>query len=353
MSLINQMLRDLEARRAGNAKPNDLFDGIKSSYEVYDRRFSASFWLTIFFSCLALILLAGFAYNMLAHNNFFEKKTTAWENRSIMVAPHEHEASEETAVGAVAMIPPMTTVTGVTKAVHLPVTAANKAPQNLKHSMEALASMNHENFFASEEDADRVKTIVPVSIEERANIEFQQVEELIEQQSFPEAIAKLKSLLKFFPQYQQARLALAELLSKQENFSEALTILQAGLRDNPKSIEYVEALAHIFLKQGKKKEALATLSSAKPTLQENAEYYALMAGVYHQLGEYDHAIALYKKLLDHNPGNSIWWLGLANSFDQQGSNKAAIGAYRHAHDLYSLSPSLQSYVDSRLDSLGG
>lgn len=364
MSLINQMLRDLEARQARNLSPNELFAGIRSSYEISHPK---SLWYSVF-QILLVLLLAFFVSGMLyylytewRHAVVSRKSIKQIVTNTVLVSPKQHVAQAvESPIPAIASIPAMTIVTSsaessqiASKSEHAKAEIIKRSPPPLKQSIKALAAMSHGNFYAPEEATDQVKTQIPSTPEELARQQYQEAEQLIEQRSFPEAIETLRKVLQLAPKFHPARLALAELLEKHQDIAAATALIQEGLRENPQAVDFIQAQAQLFLTQEKPLLALKILNTIKPQLEDNPDYYALMAGVYHHLGEYSQAISIYRKLLSYNPSNSVWWLGLGVSCEQQGSRKAAIAAFRHAHDLYSLQPTLQNYVDARLDALGG
>jgi tetratricopeptide (TPR) repeat protein len=112
-----------------------------------------------------------------------------------------------------------------------------------------------------------------------------------------------------------------------------------------------EVKARWFAAQGKLSAALDVLNSARPPVKENLEYFALMASYYQQEGQFAEAVDTYSLLLEQNSDIADWWVGMAIGLDQMQRYNDAVLAYRQALALPNLKSSLASFSQSRLQQL--
>lgn len=112
-----------------------------------------------------------------------------------------------------------------------------------------------------------------------------------------------------------------------------------------------EIKARWYAAQGRLEAALVTLNSALPPVGESPEYYALMASYYQQEGQFAEAVDTYSLLLEQNSDIADWWVGMAIGLDQMQRYNDAVLAYRQALALPNLKSSLASFSQSRLQQL--
>ncbi len=112
-----------------------------------------------------------------------------------------------------------------------------------------------------------------------------------------------------------------------------------------------ELKARILLARDKKTQALALLSMALPPIQEHVEYHALLAGLSQQLADHPRAVEKYTELLNIQPHEPKWWLGLGISLERLGQNQAAIKAYQRAVTGKTMNTQLVAYAKHRVSEL--
>lgn len=164
------------------------------------------------------------------------------------------------------------------------------------------------------------------------------------------AIPELEQLLDIDSHHHQARLLLASLYIQQERLVRSKEILATGLKDNPGHAPLAKLYAQLLVAQSRDREAISHLQRALPDASEDAEYHALLAGIYQRTGETLTAAQYYQAALDLSPEHGEWWMGLGISQEQAGSTKAALASYRRALK-YPLTAVLQEYITTRLESL--
>jgi tetratricopeptide (TPR) repeat protein len=170
--------------------------------------------------------------------------------------------------------------------------------------------------------------------------------------NYSTAITQLSDLLKFAPNYNDARVSLAALLLDQNDKLSAEKIVNAGLQLTPGYAPLVELKARMLTSEGQIKTALTLLQTAPPSIEENPDYYALIAALYEQSNNDNLAISLYRQLLTINPQQGNWWFGLGVSLDKERQLTDAKNAYTKAIALGHLSTDSLTYLQRRLHELG-
>ncbi len=343
MSLINQMLRDLENRKAKQAGySGGKLPGVVPIYKREDLAFPWSIRLGGI--VIAAVLLGmGLQYGM---NRWHHPKQQALKSVYSQIPSIPSGWAGETQGSLTALTQEIKRLREETEAQnHLTLTK-----WDVQKYKETLRSDDTEKPSLKKATEPRlIKTEVLASPKEVADKAYRAIIPYIDQNRPAVALSKLQALLKKYPQCLSARMALAQLLQRQNKIAEAIQELKSGLSYTPESPDYIELLATLLTEEGKFAEALQVLNQMQPFIDENPSYYALMAGLYEHLEQYSIAISIYKQLLRFNPNSSVWWLGLGISLERSGDRKEAIHAYNQAREAEDLKPALRSYVESRLN----
>ena len=183
--------------------------------------------------------------------------------------------------------------------------------------------------------------------------QYQSALNAIKNGQYQEAITQLSFLLKIDQKYQDARVSLAALLIDQGYMTQAKRIVNAGLDINPDAIPLVELKARLLTHEGKIKEALQLLQSSSPSIIDNPDYYAFIAALYERSNHYDLAIKTYRELLQNNQDNSSFWFGLGVSLEKNGQIKEANSAYTKALSTGNLDTESITFLQKRLQVLQG
>jgi MSHA biogenesis protein MshN len=165
-----------------------------------------------------------------------------------------------------------------------------------------------------------------------------------------EAIDQLKDVLARASDHHQARLLLARLYIRQQQNSDAEILLQDGLASHPLYAPYARLLAHLLVTDNRHDDAIARLESALPGALRDADFQALLAGLYQRSGKPAAAVQHYTRALELRPQQGEWWMGLGISQEQSGNRDAARTAYREALQ-FRLDAALRDYIDKRLRQL--
>lgn len=148
----------------------------------------------------------------------------------------------------------------------------------------------------------------------------------------------------------EARLLLAGLYLQQQRSARAESLLATGLLQFPQHAPYARLYGQLLTAQARDSEAINVLQNALPNATGDAGYHALLAGLYQRNGRPADAVAHYRAAVRLTPEQGAWWTGLGISSEQTGDTGAAVAAYRRALQQ-ALEPAVESYVQERLGQL--
>lgn len=190
-----------------------------------------------------------------------------------------------------------------------------------------------------------------ISPQQQAQDEYSQALALIQQGHKNAAVPHLETTLQLDPDQSAARRTLAGLLLESRRNAEAEQLLQAGLRHDPRQSSLAMLLARLQVERGAMQQALQTLETTMPYADQRADYHAFLAAVLQRLKRNKEAITHYQIALHLEPDSAVWWMGLGISFEAVDDDEDARDAFQHAADMHKLKPQLQAFVERRLKAL--
>ena len=385
MSIVNDMLNDLEKRRGEQTKSDiniDWMAGEKNATK--NRYFRPLLWLAS--GLVFLAIATGVWRNINTANTEAVEHLSNAENiikaADSPMAVQPVETSEPNEVRALAASkvakpiiakpivakPTVSESRAIVKASVLAsevVTLTNRPAQVTADSAEVVdekisqpnslrpteksrsaATMTSEN-----KVAQIVRAPTPRSSEQRDRSAFKKAEELIRDKQSAAAEQVLVNETTSNPQAVRSGTALASLLISQRRFEEAQELLVHLLRENPDSIELVKTQARLFLVTIKPRKAMDLLMKFSPPMSAHTDYYELLGLSARQEQQYELSVQAYKGLLRYNASRGDWWVGMAIALDMQGEIKAARSAYRSALRSKKIAPTLRDYAQQRLSAL--
>jgi MSHA biogenesis protein MshN len=186
---------------------------------------------------------------------------------------------------------------------------------------------------------------------ERAEAEFRRALTFVNQGRMAEGMEAFRAALTLDPGYETARQTHVSLLLDARRVDEAAVSLQEGLEINPGNTTFASLLARILVERNDLKAALALLQKHGGAAGNNADYLAFVAALQQRLGQYREASEQYQQALRLAPQAGPWWVGLGISFESLRRDTDAAQAFRRAREAGSLNAELASYVDQRLKAL--
>jgi MSHA biogenesis protein MshN len=162
-----------------------------------------------------------------------------------------------------------------------------------------------------------------------------------------EAVAGLHRALREEPQNANARQMLLSVLVEQRQWPEAEAILRDGLDLMPSNAGWAMALARIEVEQGRTDQAWATLQKYMAAGQGNADYQGFAGVLLQRLQRPAEAVGHYQAALRLKP-DARWWAGLGLALDAAGHPDDAHEAFRRALAIGGLAPATATAIERRL-----
>lgn len=186
------------------------------------------------------------------------------------------------------------------------------------------------------------------TLRQRAEYEFARGAAAVHQGRASEARAAFEAALQIDPALHGARQALVGVLVDARQPAEAMRVLQEGLQIAPSQSGFAMMLARLQVERGDLEGGVQTLGRSLEYAGGNADYLAFFAGLLQRQQRHADAIELFDRALRLRPGNGIWLLGLGMSLEAGGRDAEAREAFRRARASGNLPPDLQAYADQRL-----
>lgn len=188
------------------------------------------------------------------------------------------------------------------------------------------------------------KSLPGGSAQEHSDQEYRRAAGLVGQGRGSEAANVLRAVLKENPGHGPSRQLLLKLLVDQRAFGEAIALLEEGLKQNPERLSWGLALARLQMEKGDGDGAWRTLQRMSAQGAASVEYHALTAAVLQRLGRHHEAADQYRAALSIAPNEGRWWLGLAMALEAEGNGAEAKKAFATAKAM-GLPGDLANYAE--------
>ena len=189
------------------------------------------------------------------------------------------------------------------------------------------------------------------SIRDKAEVEFRRAVGLVNQGRVAEGMEAFRQALQIDPAHETARQTMVALQIESKRYDDAMQTLGEGIAASPKSIQFVMLLARLLVERNDAAGALAVLDKHGAGAEANPDFRAFRAALQQRMGRHAEAIEEYRAALALSPGAGQWWIGLGISQQAQAQGKDALESFRRAKGAGNLTPELASYVDQRIRQL--
>lgn len=191
-----------------------------------------------------------------------------------------------------------------------------------------------------------------LSFIERDRLQVQEALRLASSNRTDLAMQQLSEFVADNPSAHNSREAMVKLALQQGDTLTAQQLLHTGLALDASRAGYIKLQARMMLSAGQPEQALQLLSARVPTIQEDVEYHDILATAYLSVQNYARAAQSYEALVQSNRSEGRWWYGLASAWDSQGRARDAGLAYQEALKLRNLSAALRQRSEQRVAELG-
>ena len=330
MSLINQVLKDLDQKRG----PADGLQvaALQGIGLVQSKHTQWPAMLTTGACGLALVLIAFILFKFADGWTFGVGKTETEPMFESVPVVKIHAQPE--------------TLDTTPRAVSAPV--APVAPND--PALESAAAVTDEAVATTRAVQTPVQPIKTLSARQHAEHEFAAAQKAMVRQDKVRAEQLFNSALKFQPQHMEARIQLAAIYLERNNAGAAERVLEDGLALDPTHTQLARLYAQLLATRGEYEMALQALAAVTDTQTHNAESLALRAAIYARLNNYDDAASSYRLALKLDSGQANWWMGLGLALEHQALYGSAAEAYQMANSL-PLADNVKTFVRQRLQQL--
>ncbi len=192
------------------------------------------------------------------------------------------------------------------------------------------------------------KQMREMTVQQRAETAFRHGVAQLQDGRAIAAEVSFREALKVDPTHVSARQALLGLLLDGGRNEEAEQLLRRALELNPRQPRHAMVLARLEVDRGEVGGAINTLVAALPYVRSDPEYYAFLAAVLQRDGRHRDAVNYYRTALQSSPGNVVWLMGLGMSLRATDQFADAREAFQRAADSKQLNPELQAFVERQL-----
>lgn len=368
MSLINQMLQDLDSRRAANGPGSSLPNEVRPLPAA--RRSHAP--LLVGVGVAISLLLGWFVWQGLESDSRIASTPVVQPPLpNPVLAPGLPQspvvsltlepsalASVLPAPSSVALADDVTDLRLTTSLRLLPERDPVPAPRKATASSSASVAASPEAApaaLASPTQAVRAKGPMVIekslhagSMHERAEGEYRKAISALNTGRSIEAIENLRASLKQEAAHTASRQLLFKLLVENKQLDEAAELLQDGLQLQPAQISWAMSLGRLQVDRGDLPGAWQTLQRSLPFAASSADYQGFAAHVLQRLGRGREAAEFYQLATRLAPAESRWWLGLGLALESDGRAVEAREAFLRAKAGATLSGELATLVEQKL-----
>ncbi len=362
MSLINQVLKDLEQRREG---PVSSAQGSIISMPRYTVARGDNPFVVYVFGALLIILslVIGFlVWDRLAEGS----RSSAMTNADMPVSTVVSRPAAIVSVALPATLPAAETkLTTEADNVRLADRAEHKRAEKIEPEKNSAAPVKARSKVAATvvvsddnkpvEDGGKSGTIEkqrrPLTVKQLTDQSFQQGYAALRKGQVQTGERFFREALSRSPGHVKSREMLAGIYIKAGRYVEAAELLKQGVAINPGHSMFRKLYARVLLEQDGLDQAVTVLERSLPRINQDLDYYALLAALYQRQARHANAVAIYRNMLRQNAMVGIWWIGMGISLEKMGESEAARKAYEKARASGTLAAQMVKYTDNRLAAL--
>ncbi|MBX9904532.1 MAG: tetratricopeptide repeat protein [Burkholderiales bacterium] len=183
---------------------------------------------------------------------------------------------------------------------------------------------------------------------QRADAEYSKGAVALHRGQAAEARVAFEAALQIDPMHHGSRQALVGVLLDARQPALALRVLQEGLQLAPAQHGFAMTLARLQMDNGELDAGVQTLARSLEYPGASPDYIAFYAGLLQRQQKHAEAAAQFQRALGQRGNVGVWLLGLGVSLEALGRGAEAQEAYRLAKASGNLSADLQSFADQKL-----
>ena len=338
MSLINQILKDLDKRR-GPVSGSHIA-ALQGMGLVNINRFK---WIdSLSFTAWGVAGLLAIVASYQASiwwNSRSESEPAITPQTAAEAAGPEQNAQLET-------LPAKNNINAA------PLAAITNQPESMKKPLDKPVAPPAEPLQAALETP--AETIIrPVNIltpAQKADHLFASAQQALSRHQQQRGESLLRQALDEYSRHVSARSQLAALHVSRQQEDKAERLLAEGLVTDSNQLALARPYAQLLSARDELVPALEALDRAIGQRQADAETLALRAAILYRIGRHTESVSDYRQALQVQPNQALWWTGLAVALEQSSRSAQALEAYQRAAKL-PLDKPVDDYVKQRIQVL--
>jgi MSHA biogenesis protein MshN len=183
---------------------------------------------------------------------------------------------------------------------------------------------------------------------EQAEAEYRKGVQYASQGDNSAALPALRRALELDLQHAKARQALLSVLASSRQWDEVRQVAQSGLALDPTRSGWATILARLQHEQGDTAGAIETLERYAAHAAGDADYQGSFAYLLQKRQRPAEAAQRYQAALALRPGEGRWWLGLGLALESAGRGDEAKVAFSKAKETGNLSADMLGVVEQKL-----
>ncbi len=341
MSLINQMLRDLEQRTNTNSATRQPLNIQTPSHSPANK--TGWLWLLVIVVA-ALIGIRLFDQNKLVIAN--PQTTEPTHQPGATLSPVEKliartSPQPEPPIAQTPAAPEPTRESSPAQPQQKPESAVTETPGTSKPSTKQLT----QKVVATAHQKTENSGPKPRPSKKTAQTLYRQAQDSASMLMRKET---LKEALEVDPEYLPARDLMLQTLLKSAPTHELEKFIHESLALFPNHLAFVTSLARLQLQRQELAAATATLEHIDSNQSNEPAFLSLLAASYQQQKRFQNAANIYQKLTQIQPEKAENWLGLGICAENIHQRQIAIQAYRQALAKKTLNTDVVDYINQRL-----
>jgi MSHA biogenesis protein MshN len=347
MSIINQMLRDLDARHASANERTGLPSNLRTLPPEQTPR--SKTWLLPVAGLFVGALIAWFVVSQ-------QTVTPVATPPSVAVAPPV--AEPQPVPSTPAPVPEMPAPIPAPKpapVVKVPAPAATPVAAPVPPPVDKPVGKPAKTVVATpvvtvsvgEGQIDKQAKVGGMS-REQAEIEYRKGMQAAGIGDYAGAMPPLRRALEIDPRHAKARQALLSVLANGRQWDEVKQVAQSGLALDPARSGWAVILARLQHEQGDTDGAVKTLETHAAHAAGDADYQGLFAFMLQKQKRHAEAVQRYQSALGLRPGEGRWWFGLGLALDGAGRIDEAKAAFGKAREVGNLPVDMLGIIEQKL-----
>jgi len=354
MSLINQVLKDIDQRRSAEFSDSKTdLDDLHFAHIPKRKRKSKSVIIVSLatFSVVAIVLAGLYVFQQLKPMAVdVQVREATNPPAAVVTAPIPATPARKPAVSAASSTPDSRSERksgSQSKSRPKPETSAKVTPAMPAEVADASKTET------LEEPIDNTpvkfsRSTVPMRPEQKAELSYQNGYAHLRGQRNRQAEQSLRRALDMESGHVKARELLSGIYIKQGRWVEASELLREGLTYSPEHRTFSKLYARALMQLNRDVQAIAVLKRYAPPVKSDPYYFAILAALYQRQDQHNLAAEVYATLVSIEPSNGVWWVGLGISLEALGRNQDAVQAYGHASKTGNLRSKVARFTNNRL-----